>query len=152
MIEFNEYGYLIPADIHNLELDEIEYHFGFNEHRQHILQAFKALINDLRLSINESFTVWIDGSFVTKKTFPNDIDIVVFVSEDSFIQKQDLLSALKSQNKAVDLYFIKVFSENHPNAQITVFDRLDWFHFFRTDRKNRKKGFIEIKFTHGNPR
>nr|WP_147300368.1 hypothetical protein [Dyadobacter luteus] len=99
---------------------------------------------ELKQITTDDVVFWIDGSFVTQKTKPNDIDVVVFVNFQYFKSKQNQLSALKESQEFVDLYYVKVFPEDHPNFHLTKLDKLDWLHFFTTDRKNKRKGFIEL--------
>jgi len=103
-------------------------------------------MKELKNILNDEFTVWINGSFVTKKVDPKDIDIVVFLNYKHLSSKEIILSSFKEKQEYVDLYYVKVFPENHENFELTRFDCLHWFHFFTTNRKNKKKGFIQLKF------
>lgn len=44
-----------------------------------ILTALRTYLDELRLALNIPFDIWIDGSFVTTKPNPNDVDFVIFV-------------------------------------------------------------------------
>jgi hypothetical protein len=77
--ELNQDG-LLPPGIHECTLDELEARFdggGFGEHRRYFL------IRNLRTFLAEvrkvKFIAWVavDGSFVTAKETPGDIDIVL---------------------------------------------------------------------------
>ena len=93
----------------------------------------------MKIILNDEFTVWINGSFVTQKVNPKDIDIVVFVNYEHLRSKEILLSSFKEKQESVDLYYVKVFPENHENFELTRFDYLHWFYFFTSNRKIRKK-------------
>ena len=101
---------------------------------------------DLQMIGIKDFTQWIDGSFVTQKTTPNDIDIVTFVPDNFYNLYQEKLIALKETYQGLDCYYVKNYPENHPNRVISDFDRIQWLFFFRTDRKKQNKGFIELNF------
>ena len=64
---------LLPTGTHPATWDELLERFGFNEHRQKLLEGLSKGLNLLRqYGCTE---VCIDGSFVTNKPFPNDVDV-----------------------------------------------------------------------------
>ena len=149
-MEFDKNGNLFPYKIHALTFDEFELVFGFNEHRKFLLSILLHFVTELRNIISDEPEIWIDGSFVTQKMHPRDIDIVIFVNFQYFKSKETLLTILKERQEFVDLYYVKVFPEDHPDNQLTQLDKLDWLHFFTTDRKNKRKGFIKLISDYGN--
>lgn len=64
-------GSLDPG-IHVITLDEFVLEYGYNQHRSNLIIGLKMAIVDLK-SVGCK-TIYIDGSFVTKKTDPNDYD------------------------------------------------------------------------------
>ncbi len=74
--EYNEEGCL-PNGIYELSLKEIEEEFvkDKSQRRQYIFENYRYHLNEIR---NTGFCLnqWIDGSFVTLKENPNDIDIL----------------------------------------------------------------------------
>lgn len=70
--KFNKDGNL-PSGIHEATLEEIEKRFAVNYIRKEHFHHLKILINDLK-SIKCN-TIYIDGSFITEKILPNDIDV-----------------------------------------------------------------------------
>lgn len=145
-MEFDNNGNLFPYKAHTTDLNEFEAVFGFDQRRKLLLSTLSTFIIGVQSIIPDDFTIWVDGSFVTQKHNPNDIDIVVFINFQHFESKENQLTALKERQEFVDLYYVKVFPNDHPNFDLTQFDKLDWFHFFTSDRKNKRKGFIELKF------
>lgn len=145
-MEFDNNGHLFLYGIITHSISEFDLNFGYNSIRQSLLNEFFVQMDKLKIILNDEFTVWINGSFVTQKVNPNDIDIVVFLNYKHLGSKEILLSSFKEKQEYVDLYYVKVFPENHENFELAQFDYLHWFHFFTNTRKNKKKGFIQLKF------
>lgn len=152
MIKFDEQGYLTPYDVQEITLKDFEAAFATNENRLSLLVQYHAFVKHLNsLGIN-NFCQWIDGSFVTKKTNPNDIDVVSFIETEVFKRNEKELLLLPKMFQNIDCYFVEVFLKDDKKYFITQTDTSYWFHFFQGTRKPRvKKGFIQINFgSHGN--
>lgn len=141
---FDKNGNLFPYKAHTLTFDVFALTFGVDERRKFLLSQLLHFLHELKNILTDDTVFWVDGSFVTQKMEPKDIDVVIFVNFQYFKAKESQLTALKESQEFVDLYYVKVFPKDHPNYQLTQFDKLDWLHFFTTDRKNKKKGFIEL--------
>lgn len=119
-----------------------------------MFESYLNLIADFSEQITSNFTVWIDGSFVTKKVNPNDIDLVIFLEASVFQEKEVELKSLELKYKAedMDLYFVKIYPENHKKYTLYKLDKADWnFLFTKTKRhartrKSFSKGFLSIKY------
>jgi hypothetical protein len=146
MLQFNTQGLLMPADNIISTLEDFEKYFTFNHHRKMLHQQYLSYLIDLQQIGIENFTQWIDGNFVTRKTTPNDIDIVTFVPEGFYNLYQQQIIALKEKYLGLDCYYVKDFHEDDPKRVISDFDRIQWLFLFGTDRKKQNKGFIELKF------
>jgi len=117
--------------------DELSKQWGHNKHREKILEHAKT-----GLCLLKSFgikTVFISGSFASKKDKPNDIDGVFDVSECLEYNLQDLEDFLENQDQyKLDLYFndmrTKLTNETHEA-------------FFRRGRDGEKRGFIVLDLT-----
>ncbi len=163
MIKFNERGYIEPTEIIDLDIIQLEKIFVHNEHRQGLFQEYLLFLNELKGLNLGSFYQWINGSFVTQKTKPNDIDVVTFVDYldyDRHIQyfEKKYNNRYKSQ---IDCYFVQLFPDNHNSFSISkgnsyyfleIFS-LDFKKYKELERRNRKltketlkKGFIKIQF------
>lgn len=70
--EFNAQG-LLPEGIHSATWEEVTGRFGGNERRRQLLRGLSEALN--LLSVAGCRRVYIDGSFVTSKERPNDIDV-----------------------------------------------------------------------------
>ena len=96
---------------------------------------------------------WIDGSFVTKKRNPGDIDLITFISSEKLKRIGKKIEDFKfpnSENKfGVDAYIVEVYSDLHNHKIRTVLDKAYWMDRFTKTRRNKagnklSKGFLEI--------
>jgi hypothetical protein len=70
---------LLPVGIHDATLDEIRQRFGSfqgSDRRMRLFANFEQLVMQLRKSSRFSAII-VDGSFVTAKPVPEDIDVIV---------------------------------------------------------------------------
>ena len=73
--EFDEHGHL-PEGVHDCTLPEIGERFGWNDHRQKLVDGLIACVqNEIRPDFQQP--VLVDGSFVTDKPEPGDVDIAL---------------------------------------------------------------------------
>jgi hypothetical protein len=159
-MEFDELGYLSPYKVIETNLETFERIFVSNfensDTRKKLFQNYVSYINDFKNQISENFYQWIDGSFVTSKLNPNDIDIVTFLNADIYQYKTPQLAdfqgiKLKTEQKS-DCYFVKEYPAEHKNHEIiTHYDSVEWFHLFSKSRvqrngKRHSKGIIQINF------
>src|SRR4051812_39048040 len=73
---------LLPGGIHDCKLDEIRARFGsfqMSDRRPKLFEQLVALVTELK-SAAISKTLLIDGSFITSKNDPNDIDLVLLLA------------------------------------------------------------------------
>jgi hypothetical protein len=124
-----------------------------------LFQNYLSYIHDFKNQISENFYQWIDGSFVTSKLNPNDIDIVTFVSAENYEKNSSKLVDFHGirikKEQELDCYFVKEYPVEHKNYElITHLDYVYWLDFFskakpkpnaRTGKKYAK-GIIQINF------
>lgn len=146
MITFDLNGYLTPYDINEMECEEFVQHFVTNDHRVIIFEEYKKFVDALKELGVGQFIQWINGSFVSGNPRPADIDLVTFIDFNIYGTCETELSVLKSTLRLVDAYYVKEYPSEHPNHFITNFDRIEWKFLFSTDRKKRKKGFVQLNF------
>ena len=78
--EFNEHG-LLPEGIHDCTVEELENRFGNfqgSDRRPQLWAKFRDFIREAKAS-GVVETILVNGSFVTTKPDPNDIDLVLLV-------------------------------------------------------------------------
>jgi hypothetical protein len=78
----NEQG-LLPPGMHNCSLEEIGERFGTfqsTDRRPRLYEKLQVFLQQVR-SIDLAIAVIVNGSFVTSKADPNDIDLIISVAE-----------------------------------------------------------------------
>lgn len=157
---FDIRGNLQPYQKNKTSLEKVEELFVINfpksETRIDIFKNFEQYLTDFQAEISNNFEVWINGSFVSNKLNPKDIDFVILLDYISINQKKELLEK-KFLNKSstetynLDAYVVNIYPKEHKNYSFTVSDLLYWEHFFTKTRLNRakkrfSKGFITLSF------
>lgn len=128
MLQFDNTGFLIPAEPIESNLINFESNFVFNERRGRLFNVYLDFLEELKkLNIGNYFQR-IDGSFTTRKPFPNDIDIVNFVDFDFHKMKLSRLYALKNYYKScgIDVYYEPFYPKNHILASTNTW-QLDYW-------------------------
>ena len=158
MLTFNHSGLLVPDNKIKATVQELENEFVSNiptVKRKEIFDAFIRYNEDFKkvcglLELHQ----WINGSFVTKKTNPGDIDLVTFIAYDIIQKLGSRLDNFKYPNSeiiyGVDAYIVEVYPESHSDRFRYISDKTYWMDRFTKTRRIRgnrlSKGFLEIKF------
>lgn len=138
--DFREDGYL-PEGMHVATESEIALRFGrSSSQRRRLILRLKRWIELSRLV--GAKRLFVDGSFVTAKVEPNDVDAVVWLPED-FIQQ-----IFRENIEAMELEGILL--TRHPEEIFAAEDRRDWeewIEFFSRTREpdERRKGIVEVE-------
>ena len=160
-LKFDIRGNLLPPTIISLEWTDFVHYFvtDFAESttRKRLLTNFIDFINSIQQDFNiDEFKVWIDGSFVSKKLNPRDIDSVFLLDfkvcerYKSVLDNNFFIKELKS-TKGLDLYYSSEYPKNHKRHFLSHLNHLYWQDVYghtRVDEndKQHSKGFIELKF------
>jgi len=152
-MKFNANGYLDPG-IHEADLSAIEEHlvrgFPTSTTRPLIIEGYRRHRAEMR-SINIDVEQFLNGSFVSTKNDPGDIDLVCFADADtvdnlSSVDKKKLLSLmLGSQTKTThycDAYFCPMVPQTDPRYAKVRQTRKYWMEEFGFDRQDRPKGIV----------
>lgn len=160
MLQFDQNGYLTPSTIHQITLDEFQGifvdAFANSETRRRLFDNYLDWVFDFRRDIFPEFTQWINGSFVTQKLNPNDIDFVTFLEGSVFENRDkqyemDRFWSFSNENKGLDAYLLAEVKPGHPDfLELTRFKNI-WTKRFTTGSKGDnshtiQKGFIQIIF------
>ena len=135
--EFNQYGYL-PAGIHNATLAQVKQRFGSGRaERREIFQGLQSLVNVLRTQRKTVAQLQVDGSFVTDKGCPQDVDCIVVVTKDFDFASPAAQQLLHAQ----ELFHTHLFTFiEHDQRRYRELLR-----FFGHDRDGMSKGLLEVK-------
>ncbi len=134
----NEKGEL-EAGEHEATLDEVEAVYGSSSpRRQYLMQGLR----DAAYSLSEAGvkSIWIDGSFITDKREPNDIDGCWEYTNSVNISKLDPVF-LGSREDAKKKYGLDFFISNIVEAG----SGLPFPKFFQVNREGDAKGIIVVK-------
>ena len=145
------YKPLLPSGIKDISLGELDSlflkPFGINPIRKRLLANLRRYLTKLQ-KIGIPFEVWIDGSFVTNKPEPNDIDLVIGVHKGDIAallaSQLELLEGLTYKRKRINLqYGIDVYVVNLESEP----ERQKWISNFSIGAsKEEQKGIFRIKF------
>ncbi|MBK8564116.1 MAG: hypothetical protein IPN76_12455 [Saprospiraceae bacterium] len=152
-LRFDEYGYLVPTEAIKANLEALETTFANNEHRRWLFEKLLSLLEKLILQDIGDHVVlfWVNGSFVTRKELPKDIDIVVFIHHEAFQMHLPILRKLQSQFVgAIDFYFEPSYPVGHKLHPVFEILKNDWLQLYSHTRRHpetmkiHQKGFLEI--------
>jgi hypothetical protein len=158
--KFDIHGNLYPPQI--IPLSWAEFHqffvldFENSMTRQKLVANFIEYLQTFQQQIVDDFTVWIDGSFISNKLNPNDIDAVFHIDYKICETKQSLLEYKFfnpdiKYSKDLDVYYLKNYPKQHKRHFLTHLDELYWQDVYGHTRKDvyskqYSKGFITIQF------
>jgi hypothetical protein len=154
-LEFDIKGNLTPYDMIGIDWTTFKTEFvdAFprSDTRKAIFQNFSEYMGRLVPIIGTGFHQWIDGSFVTRKLNPRDIDFVTFINAKAFSENEHRLNLLREYSRksslCLDGYFVKEYPANHKRFIYSHLDSMQWMHEFTKDsRKGQPKGFIHLNY------
>lgn len=143
--ELNEEGFL-PEGLHDCKLDEIGARFGqfqVNDRRVRLFENLCALVEEQRQA-GLAIELIVDGSFVTSKPSPEDIDLVI-VLPAGYVLPADTLpfrynaisKASLRRRYAFDIFMVAAQSQAY-EQQVAYFQQLKF-------EPTRRKGLLRIK-------
>lgn len=104
--------------------------FNNKEQRKHLIDRFKAYINDFQF-LGLDAEIWIDGSFTTLKPEPQDLDVVFLLNkndvnaldekkasvfEELFVKREHIKARY-----SLDVYFIDINDKEEKNKWILTY-------------------------------
>jgi hypothetical protein len=130
---YQENGNLVPG-IHKLTWDEFKKEFGYNKCRRKLLEGLEKAITELKDV--QCKTIYVDGSFVTTKSDPNDFDACwdpIGVDFNKFSAKYSVLLEFKPDTRKQKA---KYGGEFFPSPRFLT--------FFQKDKEDNIKGIIKL--------
>ena len=139
-MSFDENGNLEPYEIIEISLERFERifvnEFGYTQTRQKIFDNYLRYTETLQKLIKAPFYQWIDGSFATWKTNPNDIDLVSFVPFEQYEKNKPKLEILRewrfNKDFLIDGYILCDYPASHKEHFLFELDKKDWRYRFGT--------------------
>lgn len=138
--DFNSYG-LLPSGIHKATLDEIRERFcsfGDIQTRNNLFKSLLKYINTLKKH-NVKFYLCIDGSYVTQKESPGDLDVLVLYDfEYNNKDWSELVSDKSASFRFKGLQILSAFIDSFGEENL-----LDFAQDVK-DNMNLRKGIIRV--------
>jgi len=149
--EYNENGTL-PEGVYRPPLREFKARYvdGFASSltRKTIFEGFLRL-SSVQISEEFHLSQWVNGSYITKKVDPKDLDLVTFVDGLKARVKNDP-EYLKRMTKDIlkrflcHSYVVPIYPESDDRFSFTRRSEEYWNKWFGHDRQGHPKGFIEF--------
>jgi len=121
-------------------------HFPLSTTRPKIMEGLEKVIEELRINGIQG-EIWIDGSFVTEKMNPEDVDLVLRTPaqfyENAPQKQRKAIEWLESNLKNTHLchsYVFMEWPEGHPNYWVGEYMHNFWMKQFGFSRGNEMKG------------
>jgi hypothetical protein len=157
MIVFDKKGNLSPYEPIQATVAELEKYFveSFESAtRRDNFEKYIRYSSDLKKLLGDQpLRQWVNGSFVTKKNNPKDVDLITFIDHKT-VRKlgsklDDFRPRLSWEKYGVDAYLLEVYPDSSEFQKFTRLDIAEWQDLFSKSRPNRKgqkfkKGFLEI--------
>jgi predicted nucleotidyltransferase len=135
--QFNKLGYLSKG-IHKVSLNDIKKRFGSgNSWRKYLFKKLESFVELLSRNKENVERLLVNGSFVTDKETPNDIDCILVVKNSFDFRSKDakkLINAKKQFN-----IHLQTFTEDDKGEFKGFLD------LFSHDRDRNPKGLLEVK-------
>lgn len=153
-LQFDENGYL-PSGWMDENLTFLEHNFvkQFPDSvtRSRIFDNYLQYTQRFEQEVYPYFEQWIDGSFITQKENPKDIDLVTFLDYRVYELRgetfMDRFWSFSLENEGIDAYIVKQYPQGHELFSAFMDVRNYYYKLFSTDRIDRSKGIIRLKFS-----
>ena len=153
-MQFDQFGNLAPYEVQTIDLNTFEAFFvvafAQSESRRRLFDNYLKYVQELQSFAPTGFYQWIDGSFITNKLNPRDIDFVTFLDWQDYRKNDTAISELRKRrfdkSSGMDGYFVEVFPALHKDFSNFQITRVEWLHLFATSRTSKSKGIIQLNF------
>jgi predicted nucleotidyltransferase len=160
-VRFDLRGHLTPYTLQNIDLATVDEFFvkpfeQTSTTRKKLFANLKNYVDILEKEVASDFELWLNGSFATQKTNPNDIDILLIVPEETYRRHKtnidQFIGDAIDDNLKLDVYLLLELTKTHPQYNLFVADKAYWLHQFGYSRPNKQhkqhpKGIIQLCFS-----
>lgn len=129
----------LPKGEHPATWSDVESKLGFSVKRKELLVGLLAACQELKRA--GAKTVYIDGSFATKKMNPGDYDGCYFAAEVDDTILDPTLIDFSNERAAMKA---KYLGELFPAESSAGFMKPPYREFFQADKNGRKKGIVVL--------
>ena len=141
--QFTDEG-LLPPGVHQAGLEELKEKMGWSRKRRELLEGLEEVL-DLMASCGV-VRAYLDGSFVTDKDRPNDIDGCYDLAEDVTPEDLKRLASIfppspSNRAEAKRRFGVDFF----PAAATELGSGQPFLRFFQTDREARERGVLSVE-------
>jgi hypothetical protein len=141
--QFTDEG-LLPPGVHETDLEELKEKMGWSRKRRELLEGLEEALG-LMASCGVA-RVYLDGSFVTDKDRPNDVDGCYDLAEDVTAEDLNRLDPIfppspEGRAEAKRRFGVDLF----PAAATELGSGQPFLRFFRTDREGRERGVHSVE-------
>ena len=141
--QFTDEG-LLPPGVHETDLEELKEKMGWSRKRQRLLEGLEEVLE--LMATCGVVRVYLDGSFVTDKDRPNDIDGCYDLVEDVTAEDLGRLAPIfpptpEGRAKAKGRFGVDLF----PAAATELGSGQPFLRFFQTDREGRGRGVLSVE-------
>ena len=159
MLNFSHSGLLVPSSAIPSDIHEMETEFVVKIPTLERKKLFEAYINYSeklkQLCGNIDLVQWVDGSFVTGKPMPGDIDLISFINFEVVSSLKEALIPFKYPESEVvfnvDAYIVVLYPTDSRYHNYYLSDKAYWAEKFSKTTRNSKgimlaKEFLEITY------
>lgn len=131
---------LLPEGEHGCSWHEVVERYGGNPRRRSLLNGLRRLLDELRRC--GCIVVWLDGSFVSDKQFPNDYDLCW---ELDSVKIEDLDPVLLEFSERGKRAMLKKYGGDIRPASASPREAVSVYReFFQLDRDGKRKGILKF--------
>jgi hypothetical protein len=145
---------LLEVGLHPMTLDDLDElcvaQFYSSTTREEIFNTLTKLVGNLS-KVNIDGDLWIDGSFLTKKTNPADVDVVLVIDNNAYEQaneeQEQAIKELDSNDWSggiCDSYILVVYDSSDALYWFGEYMRAYWIRQFGFSRGEDMKGIATV--------
>lgn len=136
----------MPPGIYETDFEELKEKMGWSRRRLALLEGLQRAVE--LMAASGVTRVYLDGSFVTDKDRPNDIDGCYDPAPDATAEQLEDMApifppSLDNRVKAKELYGVDFF----PTAATELGSGRPFLRFFQKDREGRERGVLVLEIS-----